>query len=324
MKFRVASRRARQAITFGLGAAIMVVGLAGASAAPSDPGCQPGSGPKLAGAHLTDTQISSYNDNLMCANLTGADLSGLSLVQIDFTGAIMRNANLQHADLTQATISYADLSGANLTDATMIQVTAHYAKMVGANLSGVDLTQADLTQADLSKANLSGTSFSETTLDHTTFTGATGVPPFGLFVGIVAVLILLLLLWGSVRRSLRGARTAGGFGYSNTTGSNPVIGLIRGILGSVIVALGFNLCIGGFLGEVVSAAGPPVSQTCTGALCAVGVSSGFIGIFGGVVLIIVGFVIRAVRQNSQQQAVFPGAGPGSFDAGPFNSSPPFN
>jgi Pentapeptide repeats (8 copies) len=322
MNFSTLSRGARLAVVLGIGGALAAVGIAGASAL-TGPGCQPGSGKNLAGAHLSVSQISSYNDDLRCANLTGADLAGMSMAQIDFTGAIMRNANLQHADLTQATLSYADLSGANLTDATMIQVTAQHAKMVGANLSGVDLTQADLTDADLSKATLSGTTFDETTTANTTFTGAKGVLPIGLYVSILAVLFLLLLLWGSVRRNLKAAKSAGGFGYSNTIGSNPAVGLIRGILGSVIVAVGFNLCIGGFLGEVISAAGPPVKQACTGALCAVGVSSGFIGIFGGVVLIIAGFFIRAVKRNNQ--SAFNASGPGGFSGvNQFNTPSPFN
>ena len=304
------------AITFGGLAAAMTI--AGSTAAVTAGGCQPGSGPNLAGRHLTSGDLSSYQTSgLRCANLTGADLSGLSLIQVDFTGAVLRNANLQHADLTQATLDDADLSGANLTDAKMGQVSAKDAKMVGANLSGVDLTQADLTGADLSKTNLSGTQFTQATLDHTTFTGATGVPPYSLYVSIVAGIILVLLLLGAVRRSSRSIRSAGGFGYSNATGSRPAGLLVRGLLGSVIVALGFNLAIGGFLGMMVGAFGPPVTQTCTGPLCTVGVSSGFIGIFGGVVVIIVGFIVRGSGRKYQQQAnLAPGGfGPGGFGPG---------
>jgi Pentapeptide repeats (8 copies) len=322
MNISALSRRARLAIALAAGGAVTVAGLAAASAALTAPSCQPGSGPKLAGSHPTASQISGYNDDMRCANLTGADLEGLSLAQIDLTGAIMRNANLQHADLTQATISYADLSGANLTDASLLQATAQHTKLVGANLSGVDLTQADLTGADLSKADLSGAGFDETTIDHTTFTGATGIPPLGLYIGIVAGLFLLLLLWGSVRRNLKAVRSGGGFGYSNSAGSNPAIGLIRGIAGSVIVALGFNLFIGGLVGDIVSATGPPVSQTCAGALCTVGVSSGFIGIFGGMALMIGGFFIRAVKRNNQP--VFTGSGQNTFRGGPFDTPTPFN
>ncbi len=314
-------RRARLAlaITFGGLAASMTI--AGSAAAVAAGGCQPGSGPALAGRHLTSGDLSNYQTGgFRCANLTGADLSGLSLIQVDFTGAILRNANLQHADLTQATLDNADLSGANLTDATMGQVSATHAKMVGANLSGVDLSQADLTGADLSKTNLSGTSFVQATLDHTTFTGATGLPPWNLYVLIVAALVLVLLALAALRRSARGLRNAGGFGYANATGSRPASLLVRGLIGSVIVALGFSLALGGFLGEIVGSFGPPVTQTCAGALCKVGVSSGFIGIFGGIVVIIIGFAIRASgRKNTQPN--FAAGGPGWSGGTPFSGTP---
>ncbi|HUD38933.1 MAG TPA: pentapeptide repeat-containing protein [Streptosporangiaceae bacterium] len=314
----VRGRRRRPALALALGGvtvcATVIMTTTWALAAPgSAGGCKPGSGPQLAGRHLSEATVSGYAPGyLRCANLTGADLAGLSLGQVDFTGAILRDADLDHADLTQATLNQADLSGANLSDATMLQVEARQAKLVGANLSGADLTQADLTEANLAKANLSGITWDETTIDHTTFTGATGIPPWNVYIGIVAVIIGALLLWGSVRRGLRATRAARGFGYSNATGSSPGLTMLRGILGSLVVALGFNLCLGGFIGEIISAAGPPVSQTCGGPLCTVGVSSGFIGIFGGVVVIIAGFVLRSVRRNTQPANVTP-----SWSGGPF-------
>jgi hypothetical protein len=311
-------RRTRLALAIIFGGLAASVTIAGTAAAVAAGGCQPGSGPQLAGRHLTSADLSTYQTGgLRCANLAGADLSGLSLIQIDFTGAILRNANLQHADLTQAVLDNTDLSGANLTDATMGQVSAMHAKMVGANLSGVDLSQADLTGADLSKTKLSGTSFVQATLDHTTFTGATGLPPWNLYVLIVAALILVLLAWGTLRRSARNVRNAGGFGYANATGNRPAGLLVRGLIGSVVVALGLSLALGGFLGEIAGSFGPPVTQTCAGALCKVGVSSGFIGIFGGIVVIIIGFVLRGSgRRNTQ-----PNFGPG-FSAGtPFGGTP---
>jgi hypothetical protein len=297
-----------------IGSAVVMMGLTAGAAAVAADSCQPGSGPNLAGKQLTNSSLSQYEPSgLRCANLTGADLSGLSLVQFDFTSANLSKANLQHSDLSQATLVDADLSGANLTDATMIQVTANDAKLVGANLSGVDLTQADLTNADLSKANLSGTSFTQATLDHATFTGATGLLPWNLFVLAFGLLMIVLLLIGTLRRTF-GGRSAG-FGYSNQTGTNPGVTMVRGLLGAIVVGIGFSLAIGGFLGEVLSAAGPPVAQTCEGALCKVGVSSGFIGIFGGVFVIIAGFALRASSRRSVNVA--PQQWSGGF-SGPFN------
>jgi hypothetical protein len=251
--------------------------------------------------------------------LAGADLSILSLGQVDFTDAIMRDADLQHADLTQATLDFADLSGANLTDATMIQVEAKQANMTGADLSGVDLTQADLTGADLSKTKLSGTTFTQATLDHTTFTGATGIPPWNLYVLIVAAVIFVLLIMGTVRRGMRTTRNAGGFAFANAAGNRPGSLLVRGLIGALLVAIGFSLFVGGILGQILSASGPPVTQTCVGALCKIGVASGFIGLFGGLFIVIAGFGIRASGRRTKQPAGFgPSLSGGGFIGSPYN------
>jgi len=297
-----------------VGSIVVTTGVTGGAASVADGNCQQGSGPKLAGQHLTNTSISKYQPSgLRCADLTGATLSGLSLIQFDFTGAVLKNADLDHADLSQATLDLADLSGANLTDATMGQVEARQAKFVGANLSGVDFGQANLTDANLSKANLSGTDFTQATLDHATFTGATGLLPWNLFVLIFALLMFLLLLIATLRRTV--SSRAAGFGYSNQTGINPGAAMACGLLGAVVVGIGFSLAIGGFLGEIVSAGGPPVTQTCVGALCKVGVSSGFIGIFGGVFVIIAGFALRSYGRRTR--TVAPQQWSGGF-SGPFN------
>ena len=85
----------------------------------------------------------------------------------------------------------------------MIQASARYAKLVGADLAHADFTQADLTGADLARANLSGTTFSQATLDQANFAGATGVPPYSLYLLIVAGIILTLLILGSIRKGRR-------------------------------------------------------------------------------------------------------------------------
>lgn len=318
MNLRNIGRRAQLAIAVGLGGSAALVAITGSAAVAAGPGCQPGSGKQLAGQQLSASDISSFQPgDLRCANLTGADLSGLSLLQVDFTGAILRGANLQNANLTQVVINFADLSGADLANANMTQVSARNAKFTGANLSGADMGQADLTGANLSKAKIGGTSFTEATLDHTTFTGATGVPPWNLYVVVVAALIFVLLIVGTIRRSARSTRNAGGFALANASGNRTGSLLVRGVIGSFLAALGLSLFVGGLLGQILSAAGPPVTQTCVGALCKVGVGSGFIGLFGGVLVCIIGFAIRASGRRSSQPANF---GP-SMQGGPFIGSP---
>jgi hypothetical protein len=188
----------------------------------------------------------------------------------------------------------------------MIQVSAKSAKLVGAKLDHADLTQADLTGADLAKANLSGTTFTQATLDQANFAGATGVPPYSLYLLMVAGIILALLVLGSIRKSMRLLRL-NRQNMSNFAMSRTGITLTRGLIGSLVAALGFHLFLGGLVDEVVSASGPPLAQTCSaGALCTVGVASGFFGLFGGVFIILAGFAIRRVRYPAPSSIGMPG------------------
>jgi len=273
----------------------------------------------------------------------------LNLAQMDLNGALLRDANLRHADLTQATLNRADLSGADLSGATMIQVTAHGARLAGADLTGADLTQADLTGADLSGANLSGTSFAQATLTGASFKGATGVPPWSLYLLIAASAIFVLLVLGSVRRATRAIRGQGGPGYSLATGRRPAGVLIRGLIGAFLIAIGFHLFAGGLIDQIVSASGPLLAQTCNaGPLCAVGVAGGFLGLFIGLPILIAGIAVRAARSSARgalpatavsfspaspfglyQQPALPGQFnpyqkpvPGPYQQGPFNPYPP--
>jgi hypothetical protein len=279
----------------------VLLGTAGAAVgATAASGCRPGSGRDLAGQHLTSSEVSGFAPGaLRCADLAGADLSGLSLAQVDLTGALLRDANLQHADLTQATLSRADLSGANLSGATMIQVTAHGTRLVGADLAGVDFTQADLTGADLSGANLSGTSFDQATLTGANFKGATGVPPYSLYLLIAAGVIFVLLALGSVRRATRAVRRQARQGNPLAAARRPAGLLIRGLVGAFLIAIGFHLFAGGLIDQIVSASGPPLAQTCNaGPLCTVGVAGGFLGLFIGVPILILGIAVHAVRSSA--------------------------
>jgi uncharacterized protein YjbI with pentapeptide repeats len=306
-------RRTALAAVGGLVAAVFLAAGTAVAVGATTASCTPGSGPDLAGRHLTSSDLSSYSSGLQCANLTGADLSGLSLAQVDFTGAVMRDANLQGADLSQATFDQADLSGANLSNAQMIQASARYAKLAGADLAHADFTQADLTGADLARANLSGTTFSQATLDQANFAGATGVPPYSLYLLIVAGIILTLLVLGSIRKGRRVLRLNRQAMPSFAMGRTG-IALARGLVGSLAVALGFHLFLGGLADEIVSSFGPPLAQTCSaGALCTVGVASGFFGLFGGVFVIIAGFAVRRVRYPAPS---YTGMSRGPMGAGP--------
>jgi hypothetical protein len=252
-----------------------------AMAQTADTSCQPGSGPHLAGKSLTSSEVSSYTPgHLRCADLSGADLNGLSLIQVDLTGAILRNANLQHTDLTQATLDGTDLSHANLSNAKLDQASAHNANFTGANLTGASMVQTDLTGASLNGASLGGVSFTEATLTGTTFTGATGVTPWSFYLLIASGLLFLLLALGTISR----ARRPGG-----------PRSVILALLGGLVAAFGFHLFAGGLIGQFVGGFGAPVTQTCTGPLCTVGVGSGIVGVFAGVVVLLIGLGMRRSR-----------------------------
>jgi hypothetical protein len=69
---------------------------------------------------------------------------------------------------------------------------------------------------------------------------------------------------------------------------------IFGVIGAIVVAVGFHLLAGGLLNQVASSFGPPLAQVCTGALCKVGVAGTTTGIIAGAVIAVVGFGLRRV------------------------------
>jgi uncharacterized protein YjbI with pentapeptide repeats len=348
-----ARRRTRHArlvasvIAGGIVGAAVVAASASAVAAPAA-GCQPGSGRQFVGHHFTTIEIMDLGTSgaLRCANLTGADFTGVSLIQVDLTAALLHDANLQHVDLGQATLKRAVLTGANLTDATldqaemqganfsdanlsgasMVQVFANSANFTGANLGNVDLTQADLTNANLSDAKIGSASFTQTTLSGTNFKGATGVPPWSTYLLILAIVILVLLVLGTIRSRLRGASLRRRPNYAISKTGRAQANLALSLIGALVIAFGVHLLVGGLVGTILSASGPPVSQTCTaGPLCSVGIASGFVGLFVGAFVIIIGGVVRAGRRRSTNVAFSPGRMGGQFGPGnQFGPSGPGN
>ena len=320
MKAKHISRRARLtaiAVSGGMAATVaLAAGSAALAASASPAGCQPGSGRNLTGTQFTNASIQSktFTDPgyFRCANLTGDNLSGLTLDQKDFTGALLRNANLSGASMIQVTLTGAVLTGANLTGAQMGQVTAQGADFAGANLSHADLTQAEIqnanftsanltgaglgqataTNANFAKATLSGTDFTQAELGGANFKGAKGILPYAEYLGIFTAVILVWMLARSFS-GRRGGRRAARQSSSNATVVRKQAGLARRLIGAVMIALGLQAFIGGLLGSILSATGPPIAQVCTpGPLCTVGVNSGFAGIFAGMLVLLLGFGIR--------------------------------
>jgi hypothetical protein len=267
---------------FAVSAGLPAGALAGEAAA-----CQPGAGPDLAGRTLTNGEVSGYSGSLRCANLAGADLSGLSLLQFDFTGADLRGANLRGADLGQTTLDGADLDGADLAGATMDQASARNTDFRDADMSGASLVQADLTGADLDGASLGSVNFTQATFDGTKLAGTTGLTPWSLYLLIAAVLILILSAWKVLARARR----------QGVAGSRTGVALF----GCLTLAFGFHLFAGGIIDEFIGQiSGAPVAQACSGPQCPVGVASGPIGLFAGVLVMLIGASLRRGRGMQQR------------------------
>jgi Pentapeptide repeats (8 copies) len=279
-----------------------------AAARTADASCQPGSGPHLAGKTLTSSQVSGYAPgHLRCADLTGANLSGLSLIQADLAGAILRGASLQHTDLTQATLSGADFSHTDLSNATLDQATARGTNFTDADLTGASAVQTDLTQARLNGAKLGGVTFTQATLTGATFTGATGLTPWSSYLLMAAGLIFVLLALGTLSRARRPGQGRW---------------LPLGLLGCLVAAFGFHLFAGGLIDEFAGGFGAPVSQTCSGPQCAVGVNSGAVGVIAGIFVLLIGLAMRRVRRPSVTTNFGGGAGFGG-SGGPGFPGPGF-
>jgi hypothetical protein len=269
---------------------------AGAGSRATDPPCKP--------VHLGHHKLTSADfrapADLRCADLAEDNLSGFDLGQVDLTGANLTDANLQGTDLTQATLTEAKLDGADLTNAKLIQLTADGASFVGATIRHADLTQATLTNANFEGADLSHSDLTQATLDHAnfnhsnlgsvdftqaemggaSFVGAKGIAPWSVILLILAAIVLALLLFWFVRSLIKGTRPVGSVGF------------FLGLAGVLVVALGFHLTIGGFVGEVAGDFGPQIRETCsTGVFCTLGLQSGFTGLWAGILVLVGGFVL---------------------------------
>ncbi len=301
-----ARRSPRAALALALAAAFVLVP-ASSGASHGEPPCKPGSGPRFAHHKLTSADFRAPAD-VRCAYLAEDDLAGFDLGQVDLSGANLENANLQGTDLSEATLTGADLDGADLTKAQLIQVTADGASFVGATVVHADLTQATLTNANFDHANVSHSDLTQATLDHAnfdhsnlsgvdftqaelggaSFVGAKGIAPWSVILLVASAVVLALLLVWFVRSVAKGDRPVGGAGF------------FLGLVGLLIVALGFHLTVGGFVGEVADSFGPQIRETCsTGPFCTIGLRSGFTGLWAGIMALVIGFIVIGKSSRSR-------------------------
>jgi len=144
----------------------------------------PGLSPKLAGADLSDRDLTAFNlseADLSDAELCQSDLSGTNLKMVQFAGADLSGARLDGAALYKATLSgasltaaslkAADLTEADLSRADLRAASLRSANLTDSNLRGATLSEADLTEANLSRADIAGANLCFSNLVETIVTG---------------------------------------------------------------------------------------------------------------------------------------------------------
>lgn len=97
-----------------------------------------------------------FEQNLVAANLSGADLSRAYLVQANLICADLSGANLSEANLSGANLDGADLRGANLSGANLSRANLSRTILIGADLSGADLTNSNMVETFLCGTDLTG------------------------------------------------------------------------------------------------------------------------------------------------------------------------
>jgi len=70
-------------------------------------------------------------------------------------------------------------------------------------------------------------------------------------------------------------------------------GIVVGLLGAFLVALGLHLLVGGSIGEFSFAFDTLATKTCSAPTCSVGVNSGILGLIGGAWVMVAGFFVIA-------------------------------
>lgn len=281
----------------------------------------------LAGALATGANFSNVRmgqADLSGAKLAGANLSGADLTQATLTGADFSSANLAHAKLIQADADNTTWTGADLTGVDATQAELKDAAFENAKLGSADFTQADIAGANFTSARgltpwslyliiaagvvfllLAGLSLrkaigrrgrtheskpSDPTVVQDTYVADTyqsiwNRPAAGSTVQLApsAPSPLPAAASGAFNPINPPASSTRGFGAT----------LAIGLAGSLVVAFGLHLFLGGMVGSFSFAFDTLATATCSGPQCSVGVASGTLGLVGGVFVIIAGFFVRA-------------------------------
>lgn len=264
--------------------------------------------------------------DLSGAKLAGADLHSADLTQATLTGADFSNADLAHAKLIQVDAADTTWTGADLSDVDATQAHLTGASFAHAKLGGGDFTQADLGHTDFSGAR------GLTPWSLYVFIAAGAVflllaafstrralkrrprpaPPAGFEVpedrghslgrwltgneGEAPTVQPTTTLVKPAATQSQPSAAPGAFHPINPSGTaahGPAVALAIGLLGSLIAAFGVHLFVGGTIGSFSFAYDTLATTTCSGPQCPVGISSGTLGLVGGVFVILAGLFVRA-------------------------------
>jgi uncharacterized protein YjbI with pentapeptide repeats len=276
-------------------------------------------GADLSGADLTQATLTG-------ADLSNADLSHAKLIQAEagsarFAGADVSDVDFTQATLTDASFDRARVGGADFTQAELGGTSFDGVKglkpwstylLIGAGAVFVLLAALSMARVLRRRGEQSGTAPSERGV------GAAPLWPEGSSEPATSTPATSGSTWSSAwtrsawQRSRSpaapgsgGTATSGNFGISPTgeiAPFNPINapskrsvgrGIALGLVGSLLVAFGLHLFVGGLIGEFSFAYDTLAKKVCSSAQCAVGVSSGMLGLFGGVFVVMGGFFVRS-------------------------------
>jgi uncharacterized protein YjbI with pentapeptide repeats len=277
------------------------------------------SGAVLRGANFQDADLSQ-------ATLTGADFSGANLTrahleQVEAAGVNLSQTDLSNAVLIQATLNQANLSGAKVDGADFTQ-----AETSGADVDGLrgltdwskylllgaavifllaavgpvvramrrapkrrdDPPVAPIPPAPTVSPTTPGSVWQQAQAQSASNvlsqSGASG-PSYGMVVPGAG---------NPGFSSMSGLAGLGGFNPINGPATRGMLrGLVLGLLGALLVAVGAHLFVGGILGQVLSPFDSLTVTACSGPQCAVGINAGTAGAVIGVFAVIFGFGVRA-------------------------------
>jgi uncharacterized protein YjbI with pentapeptide repeats len=270
-------------------------------------------GADLSGANLNHATLDQVEAEGV--NLSGADLSDASLIQATLNNANLATAKVSGADFTQAELSDVNFDGVRgLTDWSrylligaavifLLLAAVSVRRAVRRGPGRPDPSDAPMpmpmpvpvpvptpaptsTSTPITPPTAVGSVWQQAQANSESFWQQRSEAAPGIGSGMSTPAVRLA--------GLTGLAGLGGFNPINGPSTRGIArGLVLGLLGSLLVAFGAHLFVGGILGEASFAFDTLATAACSGPQCAVGQSSGTLGITVGIFVVLAGFAARA-------------------------------